>query len=371
MTVAVLARGPCVNGPAQEHEPWRESDQYSLTATRAKQDRSAVKMAHMPEPKPIRSFYDIEGWFHWLDKTIFDELLQFQSDSPPGDLVELGAYKGKSTVVIGDHLRDGERFVVVDLFGEDASDSGLAKANRKEIQNSYATLTRQQFESNYLALHPVLPLVVQGLSSEIVDHVDPGTARFVHVDASHLYTHVREDVVSAKQLLRADGIVVFDDFRSEHTPGVAAAVWEAVVQGGLIPFAITPHKLYGVYGDPEPYASALRKLFTSDKRYWCEELEVLGRALLRARAVDPKQAPKPQSALTTNDLSRLADEVVNRIESSLSGQIGKLRSDSRAELMSKPAVQSPPRGRRWLRRLAHHALPPAVTGWIAKQRQRG
>lgn len=328
-------------------------------------------MRHMSETKPVRSFYDIDGWFRWLDKMIFDELLRAQSDSPPGDLVELGAYKGKSAVVIGDHLRADERFVVVDLFGTAKSDDGVVTtANQTENQISYAALTRNQFESNYLSLHPVLPEIIQALSSEVVQHVGPGSARFVHVDASHLYAQVREDVVNTRQLLRADGVVVFDDYRSEHTPGVAAAVWEAVIKENLIPFAITPNKLYGVYGDPEPYANALRKLFATDDRYWSEDQEVMGRTLLRARPAYQKQAPKPQSVMTKDDLNQLAEEIVRKLEtSSFSGQSGKSRAYRRRDSLRTSGALPLESRRRGLRRLPHDILPPAVTRWIINRRR--
>lgn len=53
---------------------------------------------------------------------MFDALLRVQSFGPPGDIVELGAYLGESAVVLGDHLRAGDRFVVVDLFGTDPAE---------------------------------------------------------------------------------------------------------------------------------------------------------------------------------------------------------------------------------------------------------
>ena len=78
----------------------------------------------------------IKGWFNEIDRRCFGALLDSQRDSPPGDLVELGAFHGKSAVIIGDYLREGERFVVVDLFGEDeqlaSTDDG--EANRRENQ---------------------------------------------------------------------------------------------------------------------------------------------------------------------------------------------------------------------------------------------
>ena len=68
--------------------------------------------------RPVRTWYDIDGWFRWVDCRLFQALLGAQSESEPGTLVELGCYLGKSTVVIGDYRRAGEDFVVVDLFGD-------------------------------------------------------------------------------------------------------------------------------------------------------------------------------------------------------------------------------------------------------------
>jgi hypothetical protein len=235
----------------------------------------------------------IKGWFNEIDRRCFTALLESQGDSPAGDLVELGAFLGKSAVILGDYLRDGERFVVVDLFGDDAqlarTDHG--EANRRENQGSYPGLTRQRFEANYLTAHDCLPVVVQGLSSTVVDHVPPGGARFIHVDASHLYPAVRTDCLSAKQLLRNGGVVVFDDYRNEKTPGVAAAVWESVANDGLIPIATTERKLYGCFDDPTPHQQTLQALMAENPSFYkIDEPEIRGRRVLRMLK---KPRPKP------------------------------------------------------------------------------
>jgi len=172
---------------------------------------------------------DVPGWFPPLDQMLFSWFLERQEK--PGDLLELGAYMGKSAILLGQHLRDGESFTVCDLFGGEAPDG----ANRAETTKSYASLTRQAFERNYLSFHDVLPRVIEGPTSVVPGEVAPGTCRFVHIDASHLYEHVYGDIGAAREILLPEGIVVLDDFRSEHTPGVSVAVWEAVLNRGLRP----------------------------------------------------------------------------------------------------------------------------------------
>ncbi|MFC8451331.1 class I SAM-dependent methyltransferase [Kitasatospora sp. NPDC057223] len=199
-------------------------------------------------PAP-RRLDDVPGWFWPVDQLLFTRLLEGQTAAgTAGDLLELGTYLGRSAILIGRHLQPSETFTICDLFDSDAPDA----ANADEMASSYRkTLTRQAFEANYLAFHPALPEIVQAPTSALADgRVAAESCRFVHIDASHLYEHVAGDVQVARAALGKGGVVVFDDYRSVHTPGTAAAVWEAVFAHGLRPVALSPEKFYGTWGDP-------------------------------------------------------------------------------------------------------------------------
>lgn len=195
----------------------------------------------------------VPGWFPGEDVALFRCLLGEQRRrGQSGDLAEIGVYLGASAVLIGAFQQAGEVFTVVDLF----ESSGQDEANKQENAQWYDGLSQDRFEQNYRRLHGELPVVVRGLSTAIRDHAAPGRHRFVHVDASHLYEHVVADVETARQLLQPEGIVVFDDYRSAHAPGVAAAVWPEVAQG-LAPIVLTAAKLYATWGDPAPWRAAV------------------------------------------------------------------------------------------------------------------
>lgn len=195
----------------------------------------------------------IPGWFDRIDVGAFRVLLpETASHLMGGDLAELGVYQGKSAVLLGSYLQPGEILTVIDLFGADAGNS----ANTRENREQYPELTRNQFEVTYKAIHGVLPVVVQDVSSAITEHASPGSHRFVHIDASHLFEHVVKDIAAARILLKPDGVVVLDDYRTEHTPGVAAAAWEAM-SAGLHPFLLTPMKMYATWGDATPWKKAI------------------------------------------------------------------------------------------------------------------
>ena len=240
-----------------------------------------------------RSLNDVKGWFPSLDQVLFDFFLRRQERlGEHGDLMEMGAYMGKSAIFTAAYLRAGERYTVCDLFdAEDAPDEN----NAAEARKSYSTLTRTAFEQNYLAFHDELPDVIQGTTSVVPSLVDDDTCRFVHVDASHLYEHVHADIDAAKDVLGPDGIVVLDDFRAEHCPGVAAATWGAVASTGLKPLCITATKFYGTWGDYDAIHADLAAFLKGRDDMWHGAEEVAGFPMIRISGKKAKPPEQPAS----------------------------------------------------------------------------
>ncbi|MGZ3117389.1 class I SAM-dependent methyltransferase [Streptomyces sp. H62] len=290
---------------------------------------------------------DVPGWFWPLDQVLFSWFLERQERrGTRGDLLELGAYLGKSAILLGHHLRDGETLTVCDLFETEPPDA----ANRAEAAQSYSTLTRRAFERNYLSFHDTLPRIVQDVSSTITDEVGPGTCRFAHIDASHLYEHVHGDIGAARRLLLPDGIVVLDDFRSEHTPGVAVAAWEAVLNRGLRPVCLSSQKLYATWGDPEPVQEELLAALRGRDDVAVTVEQAAGHRLVRARAKGRRMQPPSLPASrhpAPGAPARRADTLLGKAA------------------QARPAVR-PARPR--ARRLALDLLPPVVTRAVRRYR---
>ncbi|MFJ5546390.1 class I SAM-dependent methyltransferase [Streptomyces sp. NPDC093225] len=247
-------------------------------------------------PAPTR-LDEVKGWFWPADQILFDWFLSRQNTSPSGggDLLELGAYMGKSAIFLGGYLKEGEEFTVCDLFDSPAEDA----SNDGEMRRSYATLTRRAFEANYRAFHDELPTVVQAVTAVLPDRVRPASCRFVHVDASHLYAHVRTDVETSRLLAAPGAVVVFDDFRAEHCPGVAAAVWGAVDARRLHVLCITQHKMYATWDDPEPLRTELAAFLTAREDLWHGVEEVAGAPLIRITGRKAVPPPHPRSRYET------------------------------------------------------------------------
>lgn len=190
--------------------------------------------------------HEVPGAFWDIDFALFDMTLQWQEQTDVrGDLLEVGALFGKSSIVLGRHARPDETVHICDVFEDPTVDD----ANYSENVDSYAGLTRASFEANYARFVDRKPNIIQSLSSGLPRELDQDSLRFVHVDGGHLYDVVAEDVVNTELLCRANSVAVFDDYRAIHTPGVAAAVWAAADRGPFIPVVASEQKLYGTWDE--------------------------------------------------------------------------------------------------------------------------
>jgi predicted O-methyltransferase YrrM len=196
----------------------------------------------------------------------------------PGDLLELGAYLGKTAIRMGTYLRDGEKFTVCDLFDLAREEKSIRPGARR----AYADLAQAGFERNYLSFHETLPTIVCAKTSAIVDHVVPASCRFIHIDASHTYEDVKTDLGSARTLLKPDGIVVLDDYRTEHTTGTAAAIWQAVANDWLRIICLSANRCFATWA-PDTAEIQDRMIRWLNRRgdHYCDVQLVLGQRLVR------------------------------------------------------------------------------------------
>lgn len=186
------------------------------------------------------AFATIPGWMHELDLRIFGDILSAQLDAGiDGDILEIGSYHGKSAIALGYGLCADESLTVCDLFG--LTPDGVPT----EGIDDYAGLTIEAFERQYARFHARSPIIHTCPSSELA--LDGQEFRFVHIDGGHAYGVVRDDITLVDQHVLPGDVVALDDYRSAHTPGVAAAAWEAVSCGVLYPFLLSEVKMYATH----------------------------------------------------------------------------------------------------------------------------
>lgn len=186
-----------------------------------------------------RGLKGVRGWFSEEDFDAFVAVARAQREhSVSGDILEIGCFEGKSAVLLGFLAGQAETLTVCDLFED------LERSDDQTSRVFYEGVSRSRFEETYAAFHGRLPHIEAGPSSDLWAKFESPRFRIVHVDGSHVYDTVRGDLAFAAGVCVAGGVVVADDYRSRHTPGVAAAFWELGAEEMLRPVLLTPNKAY-------------------------------------------------------------------------------------------------------------------------------
>ena len=210
----------------------------------------------MTEPSiPYTAQVDtVEGWFYAVDVDFFSNLLAHQRTGDiKGDMLEIGTYQGKSAILMGYGLRDDEQLVVCDLFSA-VMDHADIPLNRRQ---QYSGLEEDEFLANWDRFHTRRPRLEVCESSEL--DLGDQVFRFIHIDGCHSYQCVAKDISLAVTHTAKRGVIAMDDYRAVEAPGVAAAVWQAVDNGLLFPFAGSWMKIYACTS-------------AADQRYWLERV---------------------------------------------------------------------------------------------------
>jgi predicted O-methyltransferase YrrM len=200
----------------------------------------------------------IDGWFYAIDVDFFSNLLAYQrTEDIKGNMLEIGTYQGKSAILMGYGLRDDEELVICDLFSA-VMDHADIPLNRRQ---QYSGLEQEEFLANWDRFHTRRPTLEVCESSEL--DLGDQVFRFIHIDGCHSYQCVAKDISLAVTHTAKRGVIAMDDYRAVEAPGVAAAIWQAVGNGFLFPFAATYMKIYACTS-------------AADQSYWLERVRERG-----------------------------------------------------------------------------------------------
>ncbi|HLD89465.1 MAG TPA: class I SAM-dependent methyltransferase [Patescibacteria group bacterium] len=157
--------------------------------------------------------------------------LALEVRSHPGDIVEVGALFGKSTVL----LTAGGHVTTIDCGGPVVQwmlDASEPKPTAQLGDDVTAHLHRY--------LEPFRPgvTVAPGLSELVLPTLSDRSAKLVFLDGDHCSPAVDADIRQAMRLVQPGGILVLHDFRTvpeyQPWPDVQDALWRAMRQNGVI-----------------------------------------------------------------------------------------------------------------------------------------
>lgn len=140
-------------------------------------------------------------------------------------IVEIGAWKGRTTRALADHVRGS--VIVVDSWcdaseREDLRSDELAKRGADAIEADWRENLRDHIDAGRVLLvrgnSPDMAIAVARL---IPEGAEPD---FIFIDADHAVAGCRADLRAYEVLVRPGGILAGHDYSTENHPGVRLAV---------------------------------------------------------------------------------------------------------------------------------------------------
>lgn len=164
----------------------------------------------------IEDLYLIQGILSKKEQKLLHELAQQCN----GNIVEIGSWKGLSTVCLALGLKEGYKIYAIDPH------EGSIEHERERIEDSY-----KDFVENIRKFgveNKVVPMVMT--SKHAFKKWNKGKIALLWVDGNHEYEYVKYDVENWSKLLKKNGILAMHDFASPTDIDVTKVVFNIVAR---------------------------------------------------------------------------------------------------------------------------------------------
>jgi hypothetical protein len=199
----------------------------------------------------------IEGWFLWEAAELLNFLNDIQlKENITGDIFEIGAYKGKLTLLLATFLRKKRELLFVnDIF--DNQELNISRSGIDANLNDFMKNIKLLFEDT-----DFLRLFIKK-SSDLTTEETTTNIRMFSVDGGHSEKETYDDMLIASKAITDKGIIIVDDFYNSNWPEVQKGV----------------EKYFSVYSDLAPLVYFFNKFIFIKKlslQYYHEVLEKHG-----------------------------------------------------------------------------------------------
>ncbi|MBR3329567.1 class I SAM-dependent methyltransferase [Candidatus Saccharibacteria bacterium] len=151
-----------------------------------------------------------------------------------GDYVELGCYKGDTSILLAEIVRGtGKKMWIYDSFEglpekteEDISELG------REFQKGVLDVTKQEVKKRFLKAGLPVPIIKKAWFKDLGEEDLPEKISFAFLDGD-LYESIKESLKLIEKKMIKGGVVVIHDYNNLALPGVVRAVNEWANRGSL------------------------------------------------------------------------------------------------------------------------------------------
>lgn len=164
-----------------------------------------------------------------VSRTETDKLLECARNclAVSGDFVELGCYKGDTSLLLAEILKGTEKkLYIYDSFeglpDKTTNDESVAGENFKAGE-LYAT--KREVKERFLRANLPVPVIKKAWFSELTDADLPSKIAFAFLDGD-FYESIRDSLHLVEDKLLEGSVVIVHDYTNPALPGVAKAVDE-------------------------------------------------------------------------------------------------------------------------------------------------
>ncbi|MDO5451876.1 MAG: TylF/MycF/NovP-related O-methyltransferase [Candidatus Saccharibacteria bacterium] len=160
-----------------------------------------------------------------------------------GDFVELGCYKGDTSLLLAEVLQNYNRGITVEnsvekpvkkLWIYDSFEGLPEKSKRDEsalgvdFKKGELSITKREVKERFLRSGLPVPVIKKGWFADLKGTDLPGKIAFVFLDGD-LYESIRDSLRLVEAKMSEGGIIIVHDYNNPALPGVVKAVDEWLV----------------------------------------------------------------------------------------------------------------------------------------------
>ena len=175
----------------------------------------------------------IPGWLH-ADQAAL--LCYVAGICPDGPIVEIGSFKGKSTVFIAKGMKATNKLYAIDphIFTEIGSRQDRAAAKHSDNDNASGDTSWSTFNNTLTTwgIADKVTIIREFSHDARADFNDP--IAMLWIDGDHVYDAVRKDIEDWVPLTMSSGFVAFHDTHPKHLGYPGGSVLSAIKDSGML-----------------------------------------------------------------------------------------------------------------------------------------
>lgn len=146
-----------------------------------------------------------------------------------GDFVELGCYKGDTSLMLAEILRgtDKELWIYDSFEGLPEKSAKDESAAGVDFRRGELAVSKREVKVRFLRAGLTVPKIKKAWFSELKDEDLPEEIAFAFLDGD-LYESIKDSLKLVEDKMVAGGVIMVHDYTNEALPGVARAVDEWV-----------------------------------------------------------------------------------------------------------------------------------------------